>query len=390
MTEQFDLIVPSHLRWNFVFQRPQHLMTRFAKERRVFFFEEPEFGSSEVRLEKEKTQSGVLRVVPHIPANTPAHEVNILLRKLLDDLIAGHAIKNFVLWYYTPMMLSFTDHLEPLAIAYDCMDELSLFKNAPSDLLKYEDLLFNRADVVFTGGHSLFEHKKSRHSNIHPVPSSIDFAHFAQARSFAADGIDRREDQKSIPHPRLGYFGVVDERMDLPLLSEVATLRPQWQLVILGPVVKIDPATLPRQNNIHYLGGKSYGELPSYIAGWDIAMLPFAIVDSTRFISPTKTPEYLAAGKPVLSTPVQDVVRPYGELGLVSIVKNAEEFVAAAEKELRLDNDSSERRQRADALLAQSSWDATWNRMNELLVSPIKSAKALGKDAGLSTMATRL
>jgi glycosyltransferase involved in cell wall biosynthesis len=239
-------------------------------------------------------------------------------------------VNRYFSWYYTPMALPFTEHLSPELVIYDCMDELSAFKFAPPQLTILEKELFKKADIVFTGGHSIYESKKNNHHNIFPFPSSIDKHHFGAARIQKNDPAD----QESIPHPRFGFFGVVDERFDIELLDQVAKAKPEWHFVILGPVVKIDPASLPHYDNIHYLGGKKYEELPAYIAGWDIATIPFAMNDSTKFISPTKTPEYLAAGKPVISTPIKDVVSPYGDNKLVHIVSNAKEFIAAAEKEL--------------------------------------------------------
>ena len=219
------------------------------------------------------------------------------------------------------------------------------------------------ADVVFTGGQSLYEAKRDKHPFINPFPSSIDRDHFAQARGAIADP----EDQKSIPHPRLGFFGVIDERFDIELLDQIATARPHWQLVMIGPVTKIDPASLPQRPNIHYLGPKTYNELPQYLAGWDVALLPFAINEATRFISPTKTPEYLAAGKPVVSTPITDVVRPYGELELVRIASTPREFIAAIEESLAPDATSEDWFNRVDRFLSQMSWNETWARMSDLI-----------------------
>jgi UDP-galactopyranose mutase len=260
------------------------------------------------------------------------------------------------------MALAFTQHLEPLAIVYDCMDELSAFKGAPPALKEREAELLSRTDLVFTGGHSLYEAKRLLHPRTYAFPSSIDAAHFAQARKLTDDPAD----QADIPHPRLGYFGVIDERMDLELIAGVAQARPRWHLVMVGPVVKIDPAELPRYSNIHYLGSKDYQALPAYIAGWDVALLPFARNESTRFISPTKTPEYLAAGKPVISTSIRDVVRPYGQQGLVQIADTAGEFIAAVEKAIRHQDRSAWLRQ-IEVLLAQTSWDHTWARMMQLI-----------------------
>jgi len=361
-----DLVCLSHLRWNFVFQRPQHLLSRFAKERRVFFFEEPVFGKGRARLQVTRSPEGVWVAVPHLPEGLDERSVLEAQQALLDEMLLRHAVKQYVTWYYTPMALGFTRHLKPSAVAYDCMDELSAFRGAPPALLQREVELLQRADVVFTGGQSLYEAKKDRHPNVHAFPSSVDVAHFATARH----PLPEPADQASIPHPRLGFFGVVDERMDLELLAAVADARPDWQLVILGPVVKIDPASLPRRPNLHFLGGKLYTELPTYLASWDVALMPFARNESTRFISPTKTPEYLAAGKPVVSTSIRDVVRPYGDLGLVHIADAPEDFVRACEAALT--EDRSTWLPRVDAHLASMSWDSTWAGMKALLDAATK------------------
>jgi UDP-galactopyranose mutase len=349
-----DLICFSHLRWNFVFQRPQHLMTRCAVERRVFFVEEPVWVEDTVPRLDLQISNGVTVIVPALPHGSDAPTV---LRGLIDELIDAHRIERYVLWYYTPMALGYTDHLSPEAVVYDCMDELSCFAHAPAELKQYELELMRRADVVFTGGHSLYEAKRHLHPNIHPCPSSVDVDHFAQARSAEGDP----DDQQSIPRPRLGFFGVIDERMDLELLAGVADARPLWNIVILGPVAKIDPATLPQRRNLFYLGPKTYEQLPQYIAGWDVALLPFARNDATRFISPTKTPEYLAAGKPVVSTSIRDVIRPYAHKGLARIADSVEGFVDACEAAMA--DDAIARQRDADVFLRQTSWDGTWARM---------------------------
>ena len=320
-----DLICLSHLRWDFVYQRPQHLLSRCAKDRRVFFFEEPVYGQGPLRLDVSKREENLYVVVPHLPEGLLSEvAVEAIQQAMVDRLIGEHAITDYVLWYYTPMAVGWTRHLNPAAVVYDCMDELSAFKFAPRSLREREEALLRRADVVFTGGQSLYEAKRDKHPNIHACPSSIDHAHFAQAREAVAEPAD----QASIPHPRMGFFGVVDERFDVALLEGVADARPDWHFVIIGPIVKISEDALPKRANIHYLGGKSYKELPAYLSGWDVAALFFARNEHTRFISPTKTPEYLAAGKPVVSTSIRDVVRPYGQEGLVHIADTAEEFVA--------------------------------------------------------------
>ncbi|HEV2882929.1 MAG TPA: glycosyltransferase family 1 protein [Pyrinomonadaceae bacterium] len=370
-----DLVCLSHLRWDFVYQRPQHLLSRCAKQRRVFFVEEPIFGQGPSRLDVSQREDGVHVVVPHLPEGLSSEvAVEAIQQAMIDRLFAEHQIRDYVLWYYTPMALGWTRHLKPLATVYDCMDELSMFKNAPRSLRDREAELFRRADLVFTGGQSLYEAKRDQHANVYAFPSSIDRAHFAQARD---SRIQDPADQAGIPHPRMGFFGVVDERFDIELLDAISEARPDWHFVIIGPVVKINDADLPRRANIHYLGSKSYKELPMYLAGWDVAALLFARNDSTRFISPTKTPEYLAAGRPVVSTSIRDVVRPYGKLGLVRIADDAAEFVKAA-AEIGMDErvEDAAWLARVDEFLAKISWDRTWGEMAELIGEVAASRRA--------------
>ncbi len=365
-----DLICLSHLRWDFVFQRPQHLMTRCAQDRRVFYVEEPiyDVGLSSPRLDVRPGAVTVL--VPHLPEPTPPAAATCMQRALLDEFLARESVDDFIAWYYTPMALAFTDHLRPAATVYDCMDELSAFKGAPVLLKEQEAQLLRHADLVLTGGQSLFEAKRHQHANIHAFPSSVDAAHFARARHATAD----RADQQDIPRPRLGFFGVIDERMDLALIDGVAAARPDWHIVMLGPVVKIDAETLPRRANIHYLGSRSYDELPLYIAGWDVALMPFARNEATRFISPTKTPEYMAAGRPVVSTSIRDVVRPYAQRGLVRIADDVEAFVRACAAAMA--EDAAERTRQADAFLRHTSWDGTWRRIQRLM-DDVQAARGL-------------
>jgi len=369
----YDVLCFSHLRWDFVYQRPQHLMERFGREHRVFFVEEPVFDSPEPRLEVTERPQKVDVLVAHLPWGPTEEQHGEMYRALLRAFLSERRITNYVSWYYTPMMAAWTADLMPLAIVYDCMDELSAFADAPPALRECEEMLLKRADLVFTGGQSLFEAKQGRHPAVFAFPSSVDVPFFRTARTIT----EEPQDQQGIPHPRLGFYGVIDERLDVALLGAVAALRPDWQWVIIGPTVsKINPATLPALPNIYYLGGKPYAELPAYLSGWDVAILPFARNDSTRFISPTKTPEYLAAGRPVVSTSIRDVIRPYGDLGLARIADTPQEFVAACEAALAEDAES--RRQKADAFLADLSWDKTQSQMAELIDGVISHSRPPG------------
>jgi Glycosyl transferases group 1 len=356
-----DLLCFSHLRWNFVYQRPQHLMSRFARDRRVFYWEEPVYDTAEPWLEATRGADGVTAIVPHLPGMR-AEAAEAALRRLLDGWMADEEIGRFAAWFYTPMALGWAGHLDPLVTVYDCMDELSAFRFAPPQLLAREAELMERADLVFTGGHSLYEARRDRHPSVHLFPSSIDAAHFARARAPRPDPAD----QAAIPHPRIGFFGVLDERFDAGLVRALAALRPDWHFVLIGPVCKIDPAELPRGENLHYLGPKSYAALPDYVAGWDAAALFFARNESTRFISPTKTPEYLAAGRRTISSPVRDVERTWGADGLVRIADTPEEWVEAIGEALA-DEGRAGWLRRVDDRLARTSWEGTWSAMASLM-----------------------
>lgn len=370
-----DVICFSHLRWNFVYQRPQHLMSRFATEGRVFFIEEVVGTSEQPHFDVTETASNVFVCVPRVSddIDVPAHEDIVV--GLLHNLLEQYQVKEYVTWFYTPMMFRLSHGLRPYAIVYDCMDQLSAFKNSPPEMVKREEELFKEADLVFTGGRSLYEAKRHQHPAVFEFPSSIDKGHFAKAMHISGDS----NDQAAILHPRIGFVGVIDERADLELLASVADMLTEYNFVMVGPVVKIDVANLPQRSNIHYLGQKNYEELPSILAGWDVAMMPFALNESTRYISPTKTPEFLTAGLPVVSTAVADVVDPYGKAGLVSIARTPEEFVSAIEAALACDRELH--RKKSEEFLRDLSWDATFMSMKDLIhecINKKSNATAIG------------
>ena len=369
----FDhLLCFAHLRWNFVYQRPQHLLSRAARQCKVWYVEEP-IREDTLHLEIRTVAENLCVVVPHLPRNIDEQTAIRLQRQLVNQLIEQQQITNYLTWYYTPMAFPFTDHLHPSLVLYDCMDELSAFLGASPQLIEQEQRLLNRADVVFTGGYSLYEAKQKRHPNVYAFPSCIDYDHFVKARSCPSGaGFDDPADQASIPGPRIGYSGVVDERLDLVLLNELAQQRPDWQFILLGPIVKIDPATLPKGPNLHFLGMKNYTELPAYFSNWQVAMMPFAINEATRFISPTKTPEYLAAGLPVVSTPIRDVVRTYGGWDRVTIADSVSAFQQGIESALQKPLGSDD--VALDLFLRKQSWDLTWRHMQRILSKQVVPA----------------
>lgn len=356
------LIVFSHLRWGFVYQRPQHLLSRLAQHYRVIFFEEPIFQQGDGSLNISTPIPNLTVVTPVTPVEASGfHDEQLpYLRRLVCKLAAS--FEDPIAWLYTPMALPLLDELKPSHVVYDCMDELSSFTNSPPHLLEREHLLLKQADIVFTGGASLYNAKKHRNPNVHCFPSSVDAEHFRRS-------LDRNiahPSHQQLTRPRLGFYGVIDERFDAALIGEVAQARPDWQIILVGPVVKIDPQILPRHSNIHYLGQQSYEALPQFLAAWDVCLMPFAMNEATRFISPTKSLEYMAAELPIVSTPVKDVVDHHSDV--VEIAASPQEFIDACECVLHWQ--SKERRERIAAMrnkLSHTSWNTTAAKIHSLL-----------------------
>jgi UDP-galactopyranose mutase len=367
-----DVLCFSHLRWDFVYQRPQHLMSRYAVNDRVFFIEEAVWQSGPAKIEVKRPSLNIYVLTPTLeegPSGNDQRKVQQLLKNILEQ----YRIDNYVAWFYTPMSVDLLLNLTaPKLIIYDCMDELSMFQHAPVEMQQKERELVSMADLIFTGGNHLYESKKHLHDNIHSFPSSIDKAHFHGARRSDYEPAD----QKNIEGVKIGFFGVIDERMDIALIDAIADRFPEWKLILIGPVVKIDPAILPRRVNIHYLGSKTYNDLPQYLSGWDVALIPFAQNDSTRFISPTKTPEYLAGGKPVVSTPIHDVIHPYGDDGLVYIASTIDDFISGIKWSLKIRR-NPQWLQSVDLFLKDLSWDDTWERMSYQIDKVLSHKKAV-------------
>jgi protoporphyrinogen oxidase/glycosyltransferase involved in cell wall biosynthesis len=380
------IVVFSHLRWNFVFQRPQHLLSRLAQHYPILFVEEPEYDDGGPFMEQSHPAPNVTVCRAHTPVTTSGfHDDQIpLLQPMLAQLAPPG--ERPIAWFYTPMALPLLQGLNPSLVVYDCMDELASFKNPPKQLLQRETALLNLADLVFAGGPSLYEAKRTRHANAHCFPSSVDVAHFGQGR----DRGRSHPAQAAIPHPRLGFYGVIDERFDTGLVTAVADAHPDWQVVLVGPVFKIDHGELPQRPNIHYLGQQPYEALPEFLAGWDVCLMPFALNEATRFISPTKVLEYMAAELPIVSTPINDVARPYGHV--VAIAQGPQQFVAACEAALAMGQDERARMLgQMREIVAGTSWDKTARHMRDLMAAApqrqASTAFGAGQPAAASTSA---
>lgn len=376
------LMVFSHLRWGFVYQRPQHLLTRLAGRWRVLFVEEPVQADGPARLEVRAVGPQLSVLVPHTPVAAPGFHDDQLapLSTLLAEHLSAEDLLVDVAWLYTPMALPLVEPLQASCLVYDCMDELTAFKDAPRQLRQRESALMKMAALVFTGGPSLYEAKRGLHPQVVCLPSAVDAAHYSPANLVAGSASQREADrlQGGLPHPRLGYFGVIDERLDIGLIAQVADAHPDWSIVMAGPVVKISEQSLPQRPNIHWLGMQPYGRLPYLLAGWDLALMPFAMNESTRFISPTKTLEYMAGERPVVSTPVRDVISLYGSA--VEVAQGGAAFIAACETVLA--ESAAARCERSIAMLrlvATHSWQHSADQVHMRVAGEL--AKALVRQA---------
>lgn len=360
---QYDIIVFSHLRWHSVFQRPQHLMTGFSQNYSVLFIEEPlppAEGDPEGSYNIEKINEKLHVLTPFIRWESWEDMTKYYL-SIINSYV--ETPENSIFWFYSPYYIHILDSLTPKKVVYDCMDELSNFKFASPDLPIFERELISKSEVVFTGGKSLYESKKRHHSNTYCFPSSVDGKHFQKA---LASETEIPADLLQIRAPRVGFYGVIDERMDMELLQKLSILLPDVSFVMIGPFAKIEEDEAAKNSNIHYLGKRNYEELPNYLKGFDVTFMPFAINDSTKFISPTKTLEYMAAEKPIVSTPIYDVVRDYSDV--VTIADTAEGFAEGIKKYLSESAEEKTHRIQLEKLVVEStSWSNTIAQMKELM-----------------------
>jgi glycosyltransferase involved in cell wall biosynthesis len=350
--QYYDMIVFCHLRWQFVYQRPQHIISRLSSTMKILFIEEP------LHQHTKENSGNLIKVSEMLHVLQPNVDNIESIAGILPEYIKNKSIP--VGWFYSASFSPLLEQLNFETVVYDCMDELSLFKGAPAHLINQEKYLMAHADVIFTGGKSLYESKKQLHANVHCFPSSVDQTHFAQA----LNGITVPNDVINLQSPVVGYYGVIDERIDLELLHETAKRLPNVSFVMIGPLAKIEESDLPKESNIHYLGMRSYDELPNYLKAFDVAMMPFALNDATKYISPTKTLEYMAAGKPIISTKIIDVVRDYSRC--VSLIETADEFCEA----ITFLFDKTDRQSlelEYYKILQKTSWDATADKMKSII-----------------------
>lgn len=368
----FSFIVYSHLRWDFVWQRPQQILSRLAVEHPILFVEEPLYhASNKARLDITHPYANVVRVVPHLNSDS-AHDYDgameivrdLLQEKLHNDLLLRQTFYQRVLWFYTPMPVTImAGEFDEKGIVYDCMDELAQFKNAPTELRDREKLLLKKAQVVFTGGRNLYESKSRLHDNVHFFGCGVDIDHFGKARH---PETTIPEELKDIRTPIAGYFGVIDERLDYALIERLAREHAEWTFAMVGPVVKVSTSILPQAPNIKWLGQRDYKDLPNFVKAYDVCLMPFALNEATQYINPTKTLEYMAAHKPILSTAVPDVVKNFAPI--VQIARTQDEFVQKLSSTRHLPKSTLAAGLR---MAREASWEAIVDNIKHLIKTSV-------------------
>jgi glycosyltransferase involved in cell wall biosynthesis len=357
----YSIIVHSHLKWDWVWQRPQQFLSRLSKKHRVLFIESPDavdgLAASKVALREVDDYPNVVVLQMQMPASQLADRewADNERRRLLQSVLAGPLGRSFqsvVQWFYDPMAVTaFAGQMNERAIVYDCMDQLSQFKFAPPELVRRERELLALADVVFAGGPKIWEEKRKYNSNCFSYGCGVDLAHFAQARE---QDCVVPADVRDLPGPTFGYIGVVDERLDYDLIDKLAKANSTGSVVMVGPSTKVDPAMLPRRANIHWLGGRDYSLLPNYAKAFNVCLMPFALNEATEFINPTKALEYMATATPIVSTPIRDVVRQFSDI--VSVAASPTEFIAACARAAKQPDQSAIRG--GVELARKNSWES--------------------------------
>jgi len=383
------IICFSHLTWDRnLFQRPQQLMLRFSKRFNVLYvsgYSCRQFFIDLFRRKKTHSYHVTDNLAVYSPFALPPikkySSITIRLNKILLSFLVKRRLKKLkfkdpILWIYHPRYIDAIGKFKEELIIYDCMDDFTSLLSDYEDRernIKDERALLKKADMVFAGGYSIAELKRDSREHIHVFPSAVEIYHFKKARS---DNLEMPDDITDIPHPILGYWGAIDERVDHELLKRLAMKHPEWSIVLLGPIVRHkagDLSYLKEIKNIFWLGPKDYSLLPNYAKAFDVCLIPFVLSREGKFLSPTKTLEYLATGKPVVSTPITDVVRFYD--GVVGIADGPDEFGMAVRRCMEEDNASM--KQKRICFTENKSWEDTAEKMEKLILDKIEEKSSV-------------
>lgn len=378
--EAYPIVVHSHLHWDWVWQRPQQFLSRISHRHSVLFVQEPiaveGLAAPRARIREAEGLPNLTVLAlefprPLIAAREACDDAQY---RLVREALTGSLGRKFarpVQWFYDPMaVVPFAGKMEERAVVYDCMDQLSQFRGAPPELIRRERELLNLADVVFAGGPKIHKAKRLVNTNCHCYGCGVDVKHFGRA---AAASTSIPDDLSALPGPRLGYFGVVDERMDYELVAALADAHPEWSVVIIGPWTKVDPGTFPQRANLHWFGGRDYQQLPNYVKGFDVCLMPFAINEATEFINPTKALEYMAAARPIVSTAIEDVVLQFSDV--VHVAHNRDGFIQACEEAVQ--RPDQQRIARGRELASGNSWEEIVDRLEGHIEDALETRRQL-------------
>jgi hypothetical protein len=383
------LMVFSHMAWNPGQGRTPQLMAALAGRWQILFVEAPRHAAGAARLESRAIRAGltVLTLTTPAPAAGFHDDAQAFGVTLLREELAGRRLKIDIAWLDTPMAWPLAQALGIACLAYDCLEGPPASLQFDAALLhQRESALMRTAALMVAAGPSLFNAHRHRHANLHCVCSAVHAEHFSPASLELTSARARRGHvlQSSLARPRLGYFGSIDERLDLDLLAALADRQPGWAFVMVGSVAGIAAERLPQRRNIHWLGEQDDALLPYLLAGWDLALMPYVVSEATRFLMPSQTLEYMAGYQPIVSTPVRDVQALYAPAVTIA-APQAEAFSSACEEVL-----AESARARSARLIdmarivARHAWANTADFVHGLLDEVLTSARSNNADSSLA------
>jgi glycosyltransferase involved in cell wall biosynthesis len=383
MIEAQDIICFAH-DWGGDPTSKTHIMRLLAKKSRVLWvnsiaMRRPVASKSDARrliTKLRRAFAGCVEVEPNIfvvnplvlplPGSALAQRLNgVLLERSLRRTLSKLSFARPILWTFLPTMNRLVGRLGERLLVYHCVDKYSEFSGVPRDaIVAMERDLVKRADLVFTSAARLLEECRPLNPHTHFITHGVDTAHFGRALDPQTPVPD---DLAGIRKPVAGFFGLIADWVDLPLIRSLARERPDWSFVLIGKAAT-DLAPLQGLSNVHWLGQKPYTELPGYCRGFDVALIPFVQNELTLRVNPLKLREYLAAGLPVVSTPLPEISR-YD--GLVRLATRREEFIGGIEAALA--ERSPELAGRRFEAMRGESWEARVADMARLIDERVRA-----------------
>lgn len=378
------IVCLSSTRWSFLWQRPQQIMSRLCARHDILYVDPPFPVAEEQVRGISNDESGTLIVknlqtindalqifrpleisrfsYPDLDSNELLKMNQELLQCQIQKALFQLGWQHPLLWLYDPRNVNLVDQLNPCGVIYDCVDSFRSFSWSHPHVSIWEEALVDRADVVLATSRALYQERLRKNRYTFLVPNAADYKHFSPWQ-----GYEKPADITAISRPRLGFIGAIYEWVDLELLQVIADKSPAWNLVLIGP--KQHGLQLPERSNIHWLGQRGYAELPAYVHSFDVALIPFLVNETTQHANPIKFWEYLAAGKPVVSTLLPEIP---DVPGVVWRSENHSMFCNHCAQALELVQHPLSRNKiitKARAIAYANSWENRCKRILRILVS---------------------